>query len=293
MSKRTRNGSPNWAGQSLTIAIALIFCCMPAHAQELNTILMNSTFKIVGPNATIKGNIIFGTVFIMAKPIKERPDKGYFVLITAAHVLDKIGGEEAVLQLRRKDAGGTITAFGYPIQIRTASSNLYTTHPEGDVAAMYVSLPHDVDIRPLTIEALVDDDTLERLQVHPGDELFCLGFPLDVDLNGFPILRTGTLASYPITPSKTVKKYYYDFHVFPGNSGGPVYFSFVNRIYANAPHFGSNDEGVIGLVVEQVGSARPEFKDLSLDVSRVVPSSYIRDTIAQLPETPPSEALSR
>jgi hypothetical protein len=112
MSKRTRNGSPNWAGQSLTIAIALIFCCMPAHAQELNTILMNSTFKIVGPNATIKGNIIFGTVFIMAKPIKETPDRGYFVLITAAHVLDKIGGEEAVLQLRRKDAGGAITAFG-------------------------------------------------------------------------------------------------------------------------------------------------------------------------------------
>jgi hypothetical protein len=45
--------------------------------------------------------------------------------------------------------------------------------------------------------------------------------------------------------------------------------------------------------VEQVGSARPEFKDLSLDVSRVVPSSYIRDTIAQLPETPPSETISR
>jgi hypothetical protein len=293
MSKRTRDTSPNCTRPRLTIAIALILCCVPTHAQELNTILMNSTFKIVGPDATIKGNIIFGTVFIMAKPIKERPDKGYFVLITAAHVLDKIGGEEAVLQLRRKDAGGTITAFGYPIQIRTGSSNLYTTHPEGDVAAMYVSLPHDVDIRPLTIEALVDDDTLERLQVHPGDELFCLGFPLGVDLNGFPILRTGTLASYPITPSKTIKKYYYDFHVFPGNSGGPVYFSFVNRIYANAPHFGSNDEGVIGLVVEQVGSARPEFKDLSLDVSRVVPSSYIRDTIAQLPETPPSEALSR
>jgi hypothetical protein len=293
MNKRTRDTSPTWTRPRLTIAIALVLCCVPTHAQELNTILMNSTFKIVGPDATIKGNIIFGTVFIMAKPIKETPDKGYFVLITAAHVLDKIGGEEAVLQLRRKDAGGTITAFGYPIQIRTASSNLYTTHPEGDVAAMYVSLPHDIDIRPLTIEALVDDDTLERLQVHPGDELFCLGFPLDVDLNGFPILRTGTLASYPITPSKTVKKYYYDFHVFPGNSGGPVYFSFVNRIYANAPHFGSNDEGVIGLVVEQVGSARPEFKDLSLDVSRVVPSSYIRDTIAQLPETPPSETISR
>src|SRR6204780_1153755 len=123
MSERTRDSSPSWTSQRLTIAIALILCCVPARAQELNTILMNSTFKIVGPNATIKGNIIFGTVFIMAKPIKDRPDKGYFVLITAAHVLDKIGGEEAVLQLRRKDAGGTITALDYPIQIRTGGSN--------------------------------------------------------------------------------------------------------------------------------------------------------------------------
>src|SRR5271165_6955625 len=119
MSKKTSDSSPNWTRQGLTIAIALILCTVPAHAQELNTILMNSTFKIVGPNATIKGNIIFGTAFIMTKPLKETPDRGYFVLITAAHVLDKIGGEEAVLQLRRRDADGTITAFGYPIKIRT------------------------------------------------------------------------------------------------------------------------------------------------------------------------------
>ena len=65
---------------------------------------------------------------------------------------------------------------------------------------------------------------------------------------------------------------------FSENSGGPVYFSFVNRIYANAAHLGSIDQGVIGLVVEQVNSNIPEFKDLSLDVSRIEPSSYIRDT---------------
>jgi hypothetical protein len=71
-----------------------------------------------------------------------------------------------------------------------------------------------------------------------------------------------------------------------------MYFSFVNRIYANAAHLGSIDQGVIGLVVEQVNSNLPEFKDLSLDVSRIVPSSYIRDIIALLPEVP-SEAISR
>ena len=100
--------------------------CLTAQSQELNTILMNSTFKVVGPG--IKGGTAFGTVFIMGKLIKDTPSKGYLVLITAAHVLDEISGEEAVLQLRRKDASGTITSFGYPIQIRTGSSNLYKTH---------------------------------------------------------------------------------------------------------------------------------------------------------------------
>jgi hypothetical protein len=50
MSKRTRDSSPNWTIQRLAIAISLILCCVPTYAQELNTILMNSTFKIVGSN---------------------------------------------------------------------------------------------------------------------------------------------------------------------------------------------------------------------------------------------------
>jgi hypothetical protein len=39
MSKRTRDSSSNWTSQRLTIAIALILCCMPTHPEELNTML--------------------------------------------------------------------------------------------------------------------------------------------------------------------------------------------------------------------------------------------------------------
>jgi len=113
---------------------------------------------------------------------------------------------------------------------------------------MFVNLPTDTEIKLLPIAFLADDARLEHLEVHPGDELLCLGFPLAADVNGFPVLRSGLLASYPITPSKTVKQYYYNFHIFPGNSGGPVYFNFLNRVYGNATHLGDIEQGVIGLV---------------------------------------------
>ena len=122
--------------------------------------------------------------------------------------------------------------------------------------------------------------------MHPGDELLCLGFPLAINFNAFPVIRSGLLASFPITPSRTVRQYYYNFHVLPGNSGGPVYFSLPNRIYQNATHIGDLQQGTIGLVTQQVSSRVPE-KDISVDISILVPSSYISDTIAMLPDEPP------
>jgi len=41
---------------------------------------------------------------------------------------------------------------------------------------------------------------------------------------------------------------------------------------------------VIGLVSQQVKSSIPEFKDEPLDIAIVVPSSFIIDTIALLPD---------
>lgn len=160
----------------------------------------------------------------------------------------------------------------------------YVTNPDADVAVMYGKLPTTVQFPLIPISVLADDFSLEALKIHPGDVLLCLGFPLFVDSNTFPIIRSGILASYPITPSETVKRYYYDFHIFPGNSGGPVYFD-----YGGARSMGGGvvtlgtEEGIIGLVSQQVTSNLPNYKGVSLDVSIIVPSSYIKDTISLLP----------
>jgi S1-C subfamily serine protease len=265
--------------------LVLTVSCTVARSQELNTILMNSTFEIFGPSATEPGETTFGTVFFLGKPLRTDPNKGSFVLITAAHVLDEISGDTATLVLRRKNSTGDYTKLPYTIAIRDQGKNLYVKNPEADVAAMFVSVPTVAEPMLLPISALADDTELKQLEIHPGDELLCLGFPLAVDLNTFPVVRSGLLASYPITPSKAVRQYYYNFHIFPGNSGGPVYFSFSNRIFGGGTHIGLQ-QGVIGLVSKQVSSTIPGFKGVPLDIAIVVPSSYIQDTIALLPEAP-------
>jgi hypothetical protein len=67
---------------------------------EINTVMMESTFKIEGQSAN--GNSI-ATVFIVAKPTPgTNPPTGTPVLVTANHVLDEIVTNEATLHIRKK-----------------------------------------------------------------------------------------------------------------------------------------------------------------------------------------------
>lgn len=249
---------------------------------DLNTALMNSTFEIVGPG-TKTGEISFGTVFIVGRPSKAEPNKGRYALVTTAHVLDGISGDQATVFFHKKDATGIFQKVPFPLAIRNGGINLYVKNPSADVAAIYATVPTDAHFMVIPQSVLVTDSALEEIELHPGDTLLCLGFPLLTDMNSFPVIRSGVLASYPITPSKTVKQYFYNFHVFPGNSGWPVYFSYENRIFASGTHIG-RQQGVVGLVTQQVNSALPEFKNEHLDIAIVVPASFIHDTIAMLPE---------
>jgi len=105
---------------------------------------------------------------------------------------------------------------------------------------------------------------------------------------GFPILRTGRIASYPLTPMHVVKQWVFDAHVFNGNSGGPVYFTSVNRLFKNQIHFGVS-RGILGLVTQEGHSPLPEFANRDLDYGVVVPAQFIRETLDMLPAPPPEE----
>jgi hypothetical protein len=65
-----------------------------------------------------------------------------------------------------------------------------------------------------------------------------------------------------------------------------VFFAFSNRTVRGAMQLGVNHQGVIGLVSQQTTSTLPETQGVPLDISIIVPSSYIQETIALLPELP-------
>jgi hypothetical protein len=208
------------------------------------------------------------------------------VLITAGHVLEEIDGETGTLTLREKHVDGSYTQKFWNVKLREQGKPLYVRHEQADVVALYVDMPNDLNVPIPPTALLADDDMLKKFEIHPGDELRCLGFPLFVSSeSGFPILRSGIIASYPIIPTKNNKRILFDFSVFEGNSGGPVYFVDHGRTYGGAIHLGETEQFVIGLVTSQVGSKM--YNDQMLELAIVVPSPYILETIDLLPATSP------
>ena len=275
--------------RKLALIVVFLTTASDFFGQDINVSLMNTTFEIKGKAASgPKGEARFtsGTVFVMGKPFKNGANGGDPVLITAAHVLDGIVGDDATLSLRRQDQAGTFTVVPTQIHIRDHGKNLYVKHPNADVAAMYVSLPNELDIPLPSLSYLATDDQLQALEIHPGDELLCLGFPLDLQQNTFPVIRSGLLASYPLFPSKKAKVFYYNFHVFPGNSGGPVYFNFMFRRTYGPAHPGTKPVGIIGLVSQQLNSTLPGYEKAQLDMAVIVPSSFITETVEMLSDHP-------
>jgi S1-C subfamily serine protease len=249
---------------------------------ELNTVLMNTTFMISGPSTKETGKTSAGTGFIVGKPAKDK-DFSYFVLVTAAHVFEDISGDIAYINPREKQADESFKEGSYPIAIRRESQNLYVKHKELDVAALFVNLP-DYYKKDIVIgdALLATEDSLAKFEVHPGDELLCLGYPLGLKGPfGFPILRSGKIASYPLLPASINKVWAFDFSVFSGNSGGPVYLVDRSRVYGGEMHFGETVQFVLGLVTQKLAVGHQE-----LQLGVVIPAPFILETINLLPEAP-------
>lgn len=157
---------------------------------EINTILMHKTFKIEWPSHEL-GKENKGTVFLF-NPLEREP-----VLVTAAHVFENMAGDTAKLHLRKKVSEGKYEKKIVDLQIQKNNQPLCTCHPDVDIAVMPVTLssyiPGGKNI--LEEELLATDELLRLWEIHPGDELFCLGYPCGMEAYtmGFPILRSGKI----------------------------------------------------------------------------------------------------
>lgn len=274
----------------LTILLFIPLALFPVKGgicMDINTILMRSTFKIAG-----RGSV--GTAFIIGRPVPEDTKRLYYVLVTADHVLRELEGEQAILYLRKKQNDEFIK-LPYTFQIRRGTEPLWKKNPETDVAVMYVRLPEEADLQLLPTSMLANDDMLNQFEIHPGDTLSCLGYPYGAEANeaGFPILRSGQIASYPLTPTDKIKTFLFDFEVFSGNSGGPVYFVQSNRAYGGSTRLGQTIQFFAG-IVSQEKFLEEEVRSITetrrtrhrLSIAVVVHAAIIRETIDLLPDHP-------
>jgi hypothetical protein len=283
-----------------SVCFVVLFCSAALSQQvDMNVVLMENTFLVVGPAKT-PGMNTFGTAFLLLRPLAVQPNKGQTsgkpVLVTAAHVFDEMNGDKAIIYLRTHN-GDQWMLQPATFSIRRNGQPLWKKQPDADVAVMYVKLPLPLMSMTTTTMASTDmlasDELLRKSDVGPGVELKILGFPMGNWSNeeGFPILRTGIIASYPILPTATTKSFLVDFRVFKGNSGGPVYFS--QPVVKGATVVCCPPQFIMGLVSQEKLWDEP-YSQVQLSLGVIVHASIIKSTVEMLPapETPESDAMA-
>jgi V8-like Glu-specific endopeptidase len=240
---------------------------------DLSMELIHATVQLEQPLGD--GTRTVGTGFLIEAPTPD--GKPRTILVTANHVFQKMPGGDARIGYRVENPDGSWSYTPQTLHIRDKSgAALWTHHPSRDVAVITVTAPPEFAKAAIPVNYLAGDDTFSKNQVGAGDEMMALGFPRGLAANqaGFPILRSGRVASYPVAPAKIFPTFLLDFSVFPGNSGGPVFMTSQDSRRA-----GTTDappaEFIAGLLTQQV-----ELNSERLEIGIVTHAKYIRETIA-------------
>ncbi|HEX2560943.1 serine protease [Phenylobacterium sp.] len=242
---------------------------------DLSVELIHATVQLEQPLGD--GTRTVGTGFLIKAPAPDgRPRT---ILVTANHVLAKMPGANARIGYRFSNSDGSWSYSPQTLKIRERGGDeLWTKHPARDVAAIEVTAPPEFAKAAIPLNWLAEDDTFSKNGVAAGDQMMALGFPRGLAANqaGFPILRSGKVASFPVAPAHVFPTFLLDFTVFPGNSGGPVFMSEGARRRPGSPQ-AQEVQFVAGLLTQQV-----ELNNERLEIGIVTHAKYIRETIARL-----------
>ncbi|MDB5343719.1 MAG: ral stress protein [Schlesneria sp.] len=202
----------------ITIILALMASTTASHADDFHTLMMRATVKLQHERSTATG-------FILRQPRPAPAEESRWVLVTAAHVLERSSDNETIVVYRVCEAEGAYRKEPTALTIRKDGQPLWTKHPTEDIAAMVVTPPDKVDLPKISTERLANDELLRKHSIHPGQTVTCLGYPHRTEANqaGFPILRSGSIASYPLIPATLNKTFMVSANTFEGDSGGPIY----------------------------------------------------------------------
>jgi hypothetical protein len=261
-----------------------LYCNGDPMAWDLSVDLIQATVQLEQPLGD--GTRTVGTGFLINDPTPD--GKPRIVLITAEHVFEKMPLASVRVGFRVQGDGGVWRYDPQAMKIRDSQGHpLWTHHPTRDVAAMVIEAPPEFAKAAIPLKYLAGEETFGKYELGPGDEMMALGFPRGLSSNtaGFPILRAGRVASYPLGPSDSVPTFLMDFSVFPGNSGGPVFMSESARRRPGAS--GAEEvQFIAGILTQQV-----ELDHERLGIGIVTHARFIRETVGMLDGHKPPPAV--
>ena len=238
--------------------------------QDLTLSLIKATVEIDQPIGD--GRRVVGTGFLVLVPHKGGSPE--VVLVTAAHVFEKMPGPNVRIGWRIEQSKGNWVYKPSTMAIRSKDGPLWVSHPSQDVAVIPVTLPENVLINVIAETQLANEKTFDKFHISPGDEVMTLGYPYGLSANdqGFPVLRSGKVSSYPLTPSKSFPTFLIDLTAVAGNSGGPV---FMTESDPSKPQ----DHDKTQLVITGILTKQVEMDNQRLELGLVTHAVFIRQTL--------------
>lgn len=189
------------------------------------------------------------------------------VMVTSVHVLSTVGKGPLMVGARVLDELGEPEIAVLQFQPRKGRGLFYARHAHQDVAAFALKLP-DEFAELVSLPTFLEEG---RIAARPralrtGTEVSFVGFPdvLPGTAGGFPILRTGRIASYPPEATAADGLFLVNTDVYPGDSGAPVF----------AAGAGGRPE-LIGMIIRRVAARDSDFSHLAIAVS----VNAIRETL--------------
>lgn len=234
--------------------------------------VLSATYKVVNSSST-------ATAFIVDR--KTESGESELILLTAAHVIEAMSGDKCKIVLRKRTDDGGYKRVESTIEIRERGHQLWVKHPKADVAAMRIQLPPDHEVKPLPFHRILDTSQCDNCEIQLGEEAWIFTYPnqLESSSSGFPVLRSGSVASFPLRATEKTRSFMVDYTASAGDSGGPV---FVRRRDIK----GKSQPYIVGLVHgqhrETVKSKTPNEERIvhrPMGLSIVVHAKFIRETV--------------
>ena len=196
-------------------AVMLLSAAVASAADDACLAALRATIRLHGGGKS-------GTAFAVALPADgDRP--AAVVLVSAAHTFENMQGETATAVLRAA-AGAAWERRDTPVTIRSGTTPAWVRHPKADVAVLPWTVPAGVDLRPFPLASIAPAADFDSGRVAVGQRVRVACFPAQTEGNpaGWPVLRTGAIATHPLAPAAALERIFVDYAHFAGDSGAAV-----------------------------------------------------------------------